>query len=39
MLSEDDQERSKYIMTLKEKTLSSVSVGWCVLKSMNLKLN
>ena len=28
MSSEDDQDRSKYIMTIKNKTLSSVSVGW-----------
>ena len=30
MLSEDDQDRAKYIMTLKNETLSSVSVGWVV---------
>ena len=28
MSPEDNQERSKYIVTLKNKTLSTVSVGW-----------
>ena len=32
MSSTDDQERSKYIMTLKNKTLSNVSVGWVMAK-------
>ena len=30
MLSEDDQERSKLLCYWKNKTLSSVSVGWVV---------
>ena len=30
MASEDDQERQKCIMTLKNLTLSGLSVGWVV---------
>ena len=37
-MSEDNQERSKYIMILKNKTLSSVSVGW-VVKINDFKVN